>query len=105
MFFRDEIKLISIAYGTNDYGDSTETETKKTIYADVKGVRQSEFYQAHATGLKPEKTFEIRAIEYNDESRLEYNSKSYSIIRTYEKDGEMLELICSAIVGHEVRSG
>jgi SPP1 family predicted phage head-tail adaptor len=104
MFFRDVISLVSIAYSTNDYGDSTETETKKTIYADVQGIRQSEFYQAHATGLKPEKTFVIRAIEYNNEPRIEYNSKDYAIIRTYEKDGELLELICAAIVGHEVRT-
>src|SRR4030042_4852357 len=98
MFFRDVISLVSIAYSTNDYGNSTETETEKTIYADVQGIRQSEFYQAHATGLKQEKTFVIRKIEYNNETRIKYNSQAYELIWTYEKDGEMLELICAAIV-------
>lgn len=107
MFFRDLISLVSIAYDTNDtneYGDSIEIETKKNVYADVIGIRQNEFYQAHATGLKPEKAFVIRAIEYNNESRVEYNGKNYSIIRTYEKDGELLELICSGIAGQEVKT-
>ncbi|MDD5589475.1 MAG: phage head closure protein [Candidatus Nanoarchaeia archaeon] len=104
MFFRDVISLISISYSENDYGNMVETETKKTVYADVQAIRQSEFYQANATGLRPEKTFVIRAIEYSNEPRIEYNSKYYTVIRTYDKDGELLELICSEKVGHEVRT-
>ena len=104
MFFRDVISLVSISYSDNDYGNSIEKETKKEVYADVQGIRQSEFYQANATGLKPEKTFVIRAIEYNNEPKVYYNSKYYTVIRTYDKDGELLELVCSEKVGHEVRT-
>jgi len=42
--------------------------------------------------------FVIRTIEYEQEPKLEYNSKTYTIIRAYEKDGELTELICQGLV-------
>ena len=103
MLFRDTIDLVSVAYSTNDVGNSAEVETKLTVYADKQSIRQSEFYQAAQTGLKPELMFVIRTIDYNNETRLEYNSKKYNIIRAYDKTGEFTELICQGIVGTEVR--
>lgn len=99
MLFRDVIKLISITPGENDIGDPVETKTKTgNIFADKQSIRQSEFYQAAATGLRPELMFIIRSIDYNQEPMLEYNDKEYTIIRTYEKDVEYIELICQGIV-------
>ena len=104
MFFRDTIDLITVTYSTNDYGDLLGSEVTTTVFADKQGIRQSEFYQAFQTGLKPELMFVIRAIDYNNQPKLSYNNKQYDIIRTYNKDGEMLELVCSSIVGTEVRT-
>lgn len=103
MLFRDVLDLVSIAYTINDIGNSAEVETKKTVFCDKQSIRQSEFYQAQASGLKPELMFVVRTIDYNNEQCLEYNSKKYNIIRTYDKNGELTELVCSGIVGTEVR--
>jgi len=98
MLFRDVIKLISYTTTENELGDTIEVPTERQVFADKQSVRQSEFYQAAATGLRPELMFVVRTIEYNGETRLKYNDKEYSIIRTYDKDGELIELICQGVV-------
>ena len=98
MLFKDVIKLISITTTENELGDVIEETTERQGFADKQSVRQSEFYQAAATGLRPELMFVVRTIEYNGETRLKYNSKEYSIIRTYDKDGELTELVCQGVV-------
>ena len=104
MLFRDVIDLVSVTTTTvNTIGNLVETETKKTVFADKQSIRQTEFYQAQATGLKPEIMFVIRTIDYANEEKLEYNNKKYNIIRSFDKNGELTELICQGIVGTEVR--
>ena len=98
MLFRDVIKLISYTTTENEMGDTIEVLTERQVFADKQSVRQSEFYQAAATGLRPELMFVVRTIEYNGETRLKYNGKEYSIIRTYDKDGELTELVCQGVV-------
>lgn len=96
------IYLISTVKSDNGIGDTTETDTKTEVFASEESVRQSEFYQAMSTGLKPEIMFKIWKFEYSGETKLEYNSKKYNIIRTYisKKDTRFIELICNAIVGN-----
>lgn len=101
MLFREIISLISVTDGTNDLGDAIKVQTKReNVFADKQSIRQSEFYQAAAVGLKPELTFIIRSCEYNQEPMLEYNNKTYNIIRTYEKEDEFIELICQGVTNN-----
>jgi SPP1 family predicted phage head-tail adaptor len=79
-------------------GDAIPADTKKQVYANKKSIRQSEFYQAAATGLRPELMFEVRTSDYNGQPKLEYESVTYNIIRTYDKNGEITELICQGTV-------
>lgn len=98
MLYKDTINLISITSTVNSMGDVINAPVKREVYADKQSIRQSEFYQAATTGLRPQFMFVVRTIDYNQEPKLEYNSKTYNIIRTYDKDGEMTELICQGIV-------
>lgn len=98
MLFRDVIGLISVTTIENDMGDMIDVETKREVFADKKSVRQNEFYQAQATGLRPELMFVVRTIEYGQEPKLEFDSKMYNIIRVYDKDGELTELVCQGLV-------
>jgi SPP1 family predicted phage head-tail adaptor len=98
MRFDKVIYLISVTTSENDIGDPIETPVKRQTFAEKKSVRQSEFYQAAATGLKPELTFVIWSREYGGEQKLEYDGKTYTIIRTYSKNGELVELICTGLV-------
>ena len=98
MLFRDVVKLISITVAENDMGDIIETPVEREVFADKQSIRQSEFYQAAATGLRPELMFVVRSIDYEGEPKLKYNGKEYTIIRTYDKDGELTELVCQGVV-------
>lgn len=98
MLFRDVINLISVTMGENELGDPVETETPRQVFANKKSIRQMEFYQAMATGLKPELMFEVRSIDYAEEPKLQFGIKTYLIIRTYTKNDEITELICIGVV-------
>ncbi|RUS47562.1 phage head closure protein [Cohnella sp. AR92] len=96
MMWRDVISLIPTLEGRDSYGDETETDgDPREVFANKKSVRQSEFYQALAAGLKPEIVFEVREQEYQDEKKARYGETDYHIIRTFSRNGEILELVCS----------
>ena len=99
MLFREIINLVSITEGTNELGDAIKIPVKSgNVFADKQSIKQGEFYQAAAVGLKPEITFIVRTCEYNQEPMLEWNQKTYNIIRTYEKSSEFIELVCQGVV-------
>lgn len=98
MLFKDVVKLISVTVTENNMGDIIETPVEREVFADKQSIRQSEFYQAAATGLRPELMFVVRTIDYDNEPKLKYNDKEYIIIRTYDKDGELIELVCQGVV-------
>lgn len=98
MLWRDVINLISVTTTVNSLGDAVDTPTSTQVFANKKSIRQSEFYQAMASGLKPEVMFEIRYSDYNEQTKLTYNSKEYNIIRVYTKNDEIIELICNRLV-------
>jgi SPP1 family predicted phage head-tail adaptor len=99
MLFRDVIFLIGVtSYTENDLGDQIEVPGEsRQVFANKKSIRQTEFYQAQSTGLKPEMMFEVRSMEYNEEPKLSYNDKEYTIIRAFDK-GEITEIVCSGLV-------
>lgn len=99
MFWRDVIYLVAEKYVKNGIGDTIkEVVNTRQVFANKKSIRQSEFYQAQANGLKPELMFEIRYSDYEDEKRIDYNGKTYTIIRQFSKNDEMVELICEGVV-------
>jgi SPP1 family predicted phage head-tail adaptor len=100
MMWRDVILLVSEVEAENEIGDIITIETPKQVFANKKSVRQNEFYQAQAAGLKPELMFEIRYIDYGEERKIVFNNKSYRVIRTYTKNEETIELICEGAVTH-----
>lgn len=99
MLFRDVVDLIASTPGENDIGDPIEVDAPpRQVFANKKSVRQSEFYQAMANGLRPELMFEIREADYGGEAKLQFEGKAYIIIRTYPAKNELLEIICSGLV-------
>lgn len=96
----DEIITLKKESTTVDkYGDMKKTPTNRTIFAQVKSVGQSEFYQAQAVGLKPEIKFVIADyLDYEGEKVLSYapfgkQAEDYTILRTF-RTGLNLELVC-----------
>jgi len=98
MMWRDVIELQSVDYSTDQYGDRVEITQNTKVFANKKSVRQSEFYQAMAQGLRLEAMFEVRSMEYEGQRHLVYNNKVYVITRTYTKNDEIMELVCTGVV-------
>jgi len=97
MMWRDTVKLLKIVYDYNEYNEPIETYVEREVFANKKSVRQSEFYQALAAGMKAEIMFEVRSADYGGELRLKYGDKVYDVTRTYERNGEIVELVCAAM--------
>lgn len=94
------IKLVAESKEQNEYGDTISTETEKIVFADLRSIGQSEFYQAQAVGLKPEIKFVLADyLDYSNEKKLKYKAfneeeeQEYSIIRTYRSNNQ-IELVC-----------
>lgn len=96
MLWRDVVGLIPVTQIPGEYSAFVDVDGEpRDVLANKKSVRQSEFYQAAAVGLRPEIVFEVQSIEYTDEPKLKYEGTVYHIIRTFSKNGEKIELICS----------
>lgn len=93
------IKLISESNTVDEYGDTVTVETERTVFAAVKSIGQSEFYQAQAVGLKPEIKFLITDFaDYQNEKKLKYTpfgamEEIYTVLRTYRTKNQ-LEIVC-----------
>ncbi len=83
----DVIKLVSQEFIKNKYGVPTPTPTYKEIFCQINSITKQEFYDAGRNGLNPAFEVTIFADEYNGESVLEYQEKTYSIYRTYHVPG------------------
>lgn len=97
--FNEIITLKKESTTINEYGDTVRTFTSKNVFAEVKSISQSEFYQAQATGLKPEIKFIIADfLDYNDEKVISYcpyggQAEDYTVLRTY-RNKINLEIVC-----------
>lgn len=100
MLWNDVIELVKEVPSENVMGDPIVTKEYKEVFANEKGIRQSEFYQAMANGLKPSLMYEISKFDYDGEKQIRVDKeKLYNVIRTYPAKNERLELVCEGLVG------
>ena len=86
------IDLIVTAYTKDTLGQYTYVNTKRTVFAKVTSVSQSEWFEGGRQGLNPQFRFTLFVGDYEGEKELEYNSKRYTIYRTYYSMGDTVEL-------------
>lgn len=88
------IKLGTITYEQNAYGQEVETFDWKEVYADVLSVTRVEFYSAAMASIKPTCVFVIADVDdYNEEQVISYDGKLYDVIRTFTShDSYRLEI-------------
>ncbi|WP_079479716.1 hypothetical protein [Halobacillus salinus] len=94
------VKLVPNAtqgqYDESGYPIETPGEIRE-VFANRKSVHSNEFYQARLNGFSLSKMFEVRLVDYENETKLLYEERGedveYVIKRTYEK-GETIELVC-----------
>lgn len=92
--FSSVIELISSVVSTDDYGFEIRKQEKREVFANKKSIRASEHYEAQKLGYKLSAMFEIKPYEYDNEEYLFFENEQYKIERTYEKNSEILELVC-----------
>lgn len=93
------ITLVSEVPTIDEYGDPVMTSTSRQVFAELKSIGLSEFYQAQAVGLKPEIKFVIADyLDYNNEETIIYTpyngtEEVYKVLRTYRQNNS-LEIVC-----------
>jgi SPP1 family predicted phage head-tail adaptor len=76
-------------------------ESGRPVYCEVKSVSQTETYQARATGLSPEYRLELgHRFDYQGEKKCVMGGVCYDVIRTYEPDGDTIELTIQRTEGN-----
>ena len=90
--------LIQQTWGEDEYGDPVLSETFRVVLCREASIGQAEFYQAHATGLKPEIKLVIADyLDYQGEQLLRYTplgqteEQLFRVLRTY-RNGLELEI-------------
>lgn len=84
---------LTVGDKTNEVGDKIKTITyDREVYCNEKSVKASEFYQAQAAGMKPEVVLEVMLIDYSKEKFVLYDDEEYTVLRTYKKSKEKIEL-------------
>lgn len=92
--YNDVITLLTITTTTNDYGDMVESETRKEVFAKKRSIGMKEKYEALAVDLKPELTFVLADYyDYDGQEFIEYEGVKYSVLRTYIKDTNEIEIV------------
>ncbi|MED4599874.1 head-tail adaptor protein [Paenibacillus validus] len=91
------MQLFKLTYASTPSGDSITPAPTKSIFAEKKSIRMSEFYQAFASRLSPEVMFIIWDDEYNGEERLVWNGTVYKIDRTFATKNRRLEVVCTQL--------
>ena len=99
MLFRDVARLVAVTPTEDKDGYETTAEAYTEVFVDVKSVKREEFYRSMHAGRELVIAFDIRACDYGGQTRIEYDGKQYKIERSYTKDGEIMELNCSAYKG------
>ncbi|PDY48449.1 phage head closure protein [Bacillus pseudomycoides] len=71
----------------------------RQVFCEKKSVPQSEFFQAGQSGIKASCTLIVHLLDYQEEQKVKYREKEYSIYRTYERNDEKVELYCEVKAG------
>ena len=88
----DVIDLINQRMVKDEYGVWSSEETKRTVFAKVRSVSASEFFDGGRNGLNPEYQFTMFGPDYQGERVVEYNSERFGVYRTYKTRNDMVEL-------------
>lgn len=98
IMFSEILELVDLIIDVDENGFEILTERKTEVFAAKKSIRASEHYEAQKLGYKLSLMFIVKPYEYNNQEYVYYENKKYKVERTYEKDTENLELVCSKVV-------
>lgn len=86
---RDDLETIKLVAGT----------TKTSVYAAVAYLQMSEVEDAGVYGLRRELHLIAAADKYTGQDLVEYDGKTYAVIRAYQEDNAVVDLYVEERVG------
>lgn len=94
-----KIKLIHEAYAKDSLGQYVAEETVRTVWANVDSVSGAAWADAGVLGIQA--SFEVFTpkVNYKGEKLVEIDGQRYAVYRTYETEGDEIELYLQAEVG------
>ena len=98
MTFDYEATLISQTFTVDAYGDKVLSSVEKKILCSLSSISSSEFYQAHATGLRPEVKIIMWNFEYSGERKIKFEGHEYDVVRTYSRNDDLIEITLQSLV-------
>lgn len=86
------IYLCTETWSRDDYGVNQKEETFRKVYANVRSVTMSEWFEGGRNGLNPEFRMTMFSGDYQGETIIKYNGVRYTVYRTYITTNDMIEL-------------
>ena len=86
------IRLLSSVEAKDEYGVTRSSYESKEVFCRVDSVTRSEFFDGGRSGLNPAYRMTVFRGDYNGESRVEFEGKTYAVYRTYMTDSDYIEL-------------
>jgi SPP1 family predicted phage head-tail adaptor len=84
----------------DELGQIEEIEDyNRQVFCEKKSIPQNEYFQAGLNGIKASAILIVPVFDYQEEVKLKYKEKEYTIYRTYERDDERIELYCEVRIG------
>ncbi len=98
-----DINLISRTFTSDAIGQQIETETSRSVVAELKSINRSEWVAAKQNNYNPVVSATISAFDYNYEEIVEIASGRYAgryvVYRTYNRKDDYIELMLRKKVG------
>ena len=86
------IKLLSAIEYKDDYGVTRQTYVAREVMCQVDSVTRAEFFDGGRSGLNPQFRMTMFRGDYEGESKVEFEGKTYAVYRTYMTDFDYIEL-------------
>lgn len=87
--------LIKETYEEDSINQQIPVEESIEILCHIESIGQREFFAAGQNGINSDLKIVTQAVNYNNETIIEYNGMRYGIYRTFRrKDSDEIELYC-----------
>lgn len=86
------IRLVATTTVKDEYGVDRTVKTARDVFCKVRSASRAEFFDGGRNGLNPEYSFVMFAADYQGETIVEYEGKTYSVYRTYRTDADYIEI-------------
>lgn len=94
MQYSDKIILRKVTDDGNENGYPNPVTTDRTVWADERSVKRSEYYDAAQAGVKVRCAYAVHLEDYDNENYVVVDGEVYVVERGYKVGLGEIELVC-----------